>query len=110
MKRIVSILLVLVLLIGMVPVTVSAASKAAITSQPKSVVAAKGATAKVTLKATGDGLSYTWYYKDAESSGILKLLRDSWVWYRFAAATVFSCNQTAETDLLFAGLMVTVHG
>ena len=53
MKRIVSILLVLVLLIGMVPVTVSAASKATITSQPKSVVAAKNTTAKTTVKATG---------------------------------------------------------
>ncbi len=33
-----------------------------ITQQPKNVVAANGATAKISLKATGDGLSYTWYY------------------------------------------------
>lgn len=39
-----------------------------ITSQPQSVTVAKGATAKVTVKATGDGLTYRWYYKDAGSS------------------------------------------
>jgi uncharacterized repeat protein (TIGR02543 family) len=37
---------------------------ATVTTQPKSVTVAKGATAKVTFKAEGDGLTYTWYYKD----------------------------------------------
>lgn len=39
-----------------------------ITQQPKSVTVAKGETAKVTVKATGDGLTYRWYYKNAGAS------------------------------------------
>jgi len=39
-----------------------------ITKQPGSVTVAKGATAKVTLTAKGDGLEYRWYYKDAGAS------------------------------------------
>ena len=39
-----------------------------ITAQPKSVTVAEGETAKVTVKATGDGLTYKWYYKDAGKS------------------------------------------
>ena len=35
-----------------------------ITSQPKDVVADKDKTAKVTFQALGDGLTYTWYYKN----------------------------------------------
>ena len=41
---------------------------AKITVQPKSVYAANGAQAKTTLSATGDGLTYTWYFKNAGSS------------------------------------------
>ena len=41
---------------------------AKITAQPKSVYAANGAQAKTTLTATGDGLTYTWYFKNAGSS------------------------------------------
>ena len=62
MKRVFSLVLVLVLLIGLVPVTTRAASAVAITSQPKSVSVAEGEKATVTVKATGDGLIYTWYY------------------------------------------------
>ena len=40
-----------------------------ITQQPKSVTVAPGAIAKVTVKATGDGLSYRWYYKNPGDSG-----------------------------------------
>ena len=39
-----------------------------ITSQPKSVKVAKGATAKVTVKAQGDGLTYEWYFKNPGES------------------------------------------
>ena len=35
-----------------------------ITQQPVSVTVANGATAKVTVKATGDGLTYRWYFKN----------------------------------------------
>ncbi len=38
-----------------------------ITKQPKSVVVEKGKTAKVTLKASGSGLKYSWYFKDTKA-------------------------------------------
>ena len=41
------------------------ASAVKITSQPKSVTVASGETAKVTLSASGDGLTYKWYFKNA---------------------------------------------
>ena len=63
MKRIISLLLALVLVIGMLPLSVFA-TELAITTQPKSVKVLKGQTAKVTLKATGEGLTYKWYYKN----------------------------------------------
>ena len=39
-----------------------------ITTQPKTVTVAKNKTAKVTVKASGDGLKYTWYIKNAGAS------------------------------------------
>ena len=45
---------------------------ATITTQPKSVTAAKNSTAKTTVKAVGDGLTYTWYYKNPGTSDFLK--------------------------------------
>ena len=39
-----------------------------INTQPKSITVAKNKTAKVTVKATGDGLVYKWYYKDRGAS------------------------------------------
>ena len=65
MKRIISMLLLLVLIIGMIPVNANAATAVSITKQPTSVTVANGATAKVSFTATGDGLTYRWYYKDA---------------------------------------------
>ncbi len=50
-----------------------------ITKQPVSVTVADGATAKVTLKASGDGLKYKWYYKNAGSS-------------KFTATSTFKSN------------------
>ena len=46
-------------------VTLSMRHKAAITSQPKSVTVSAGETAKFTIGATGDGIEYQWYYKNA---------------------------------------------
>ncbi len=43
-----------------------------ITTQPKSVTVAKNKKAKVTVKANGDGLKYTWYYKNAGSKSFSK--------------------------------------
>ena len=45
---------------------------ASITTQPKNVTVAKGKTAKVTVKAAGDGLTYTWYIKNAGQSKFSK--------------------------------------
>ena len=45
---------------------------ATVKTQPKSVTAKKGATAKITVKAAGDGLTYTWYYKDKGASKFKK--------------------------------------
>ena len=53
-------------------VTITMGNVAKITAQPKSVTVAKGSAAKVTLKATGDGLTYTWYYRDANATSFKK--------------------------------------
>jgi uncharacterized cupredoxin-like copper-binding protein len=45
-------------------VTLTMKTVAKITTQPKSVKVLEGQTAKVTLKATGDDLSYKWYYRN----------------------------------------------
>ena len=48
-------------------VTLSQKAKSVVTivSQPQDVTVAAGQTAKVTVNATGDGLTYKWYYKNA---------------------------------------------
>ena len=43
-----------------------------IVTQPKTVTVKKNATAKVTVKASGDGLKYTWYIKNAGASKYTK--------------------------------------
>ena len=45
---------------------------ATITTQPKSVKVAKNTTAKLTVKAAGDGLKYTWYIKNPGASSYVK--------------------------------------
>lgn len=50
----------------------AAAAKLKITTQPKSVAVAKGKTATVKVAASGDGLSYRWYYKNAGSSKFVR--------------------------------------
>ena len=66
-KRTVSVLLAVLMLVSILPLSVSAASLK-ITTQPKTSYTAYGSTAKATVKATGDGLKYTWYVKNAGSS------------------------------------------
>lgn len=46
----------------------SASIKAEIVTQPKSTTAFEGESAEVTLTASGNGLKYKWYYKDAKAS------------------------------------------
>jgi len=48
--------------------TVRLRMAATITKEPVSVTVDKGDTAKVTVKATGDGLTYKWYYKNPGES------------------------------------------
>lgn len=52
--------------------TVRMRMAATITTQPKSVKVALNKTAKVTVKATGDGLKYTWYIKNKGASKYTK--------------------------------------
>lgn len=53
-------------------VTLSLAKQAKITTQPTPVVTILGEKAKTTIKATGDGLTYQWYYKDPGKSSYTK--------------------------------------
>ena len=48
------------------------ANKVEIVTQPVDVTVASGETAKVTFEAEGDGLTYTWYYKNADASSFAK--------------------------------------
>ncbi len=52
--------------------TVILRQAASVVTQPKSVKVANGKTAKVTVKAGGDGLKYTWYVKDAGKTKYVK--------------------------------------
>ena len=49
-------------------VTLTMANPVKIVTQPTDVTVAKGKVAKVTVQATGDGLTYQWYYKNAGAS------------------------------------------
>jgi len=53
-------------------VTISMIPELKITSQPVSVTVADGAKATVKVTASGDGLSYQWYYAEAGSSNFSK--------------------------------------
>ena len=54
--------------VGTDTVTLSMQNKATITKQPTSVTVASGKTATVSFNATGDGLTYKWYYKNKGAS------------------------------------------
>jgi len=66
-KRTVSVLLAVLMLVSILPLSVYAASLK-ITTQPKTSYTEYGSTAKATVKASGDGLKYTWYIKNAGAS------------------------------------------
>jgi len=65
-------------------VTISMAAAPKITKQPVSARVANGALAKVNFTATGEGLIYKWYYKDATAS-------------KFALTTTFTGNNYSAT-------------
>ena len=52
--------------------TVTLGMSVAITQQPESVTVAEGETAKITVKAIGDGLKYTWYFSDVDDATFKK--------------------------------------
>ena len=52
--------------------TVTLGMSLAITQQPESVTVAEGETAKITVKAIGDGLKYTWYFSDVDDATFKK--------------------------------------
>ena len=43
-----------------------------IVTQPESITLSSGETGKITVKATGDGLTYAWYYKNATATKFTK--------------------------------------
>ena len=53
-------------------VTLAMGKTLKITSQPKSVVVRKNATASVNVAVYGDGVKYEWYYKDVKSAAFVK--------------------------------------
>ena len=69
--KLLSVILASLMLVSILPLSVSAASLK-ITTQPKTSYTAYGSTAKATVKATGDGLKYTWYVKNAGASKYTK--------------------------------------
>ena len=72
--RIISVLLAITLMVGLFSTIPVSAASLKITTQPKTSYTAYGDTAKATIKASGDGLKYTWYYKN---SGATKYTKSS---------------------------------
>ena len=62
---------------------------ATITKQPKDVTVEKGKTAKVTVKAVGDELTYTWYIKN---EGASKFSKSS------VTSATYSCKMSKKVD------------
>ncbi len=50
-------------------VTMTMGNTVKIVGEPKNAVAPNGKTVKITVDATGDGLTYKWYYKNKDASG-----------------------------------------
>ena len=67
---------------------VSLRMRVAIVTQPKSVAVTKNKTAKTSVKAVGDKLSYSWYFKDV---GQTKYTRSS------IKTATYSCKITSKT-------------
>ena len=70
-------------------VTLYMGNPAKITAQPKDAAAAEGATAKATVKASGDGLTYQWYIRN---SGKTKFGKSS------VTSANYSCKMSESTD------------
>ena len=92
-----------------------------ITQQPKNVVVANGATAKLTVKATGDGLSYAWFYAKKfattftqsgnQTSNVLSLKMSSgWDGARFycVITDMYGNSVTTDTVQLIMGNVATI--
>ena len=70
-------------------VTLYMGNPAKITTQPKNAVATEGKTAKTTVKASGDGITYTWYIKNP---GKEKFGKSS------VTSATYSCKMSETTD------------
>ena len=97
-------------------VTVNVIPQPQITSQPTDFMGSVGATAKFTVAATGDGLTYQWYYKKTGAASFVKSSlasgkkatysmtiaerHDGWQYY---CIVTDAYGQTAQTDT------VTIH-
>lgn len=74
-------------------VTLKLTAGAKITTQPKSVAVAVGKMATVSVKATGDGLKYQWYYADKGET-------------KFVKANVTSSKYSVQMDYVVNGRRV----
>ena len=71
---------------------------ASIVTQPKTTTVKKNATAKVTVKAAGDGLKYTWYIKNPGQS---KYSKSS------VTKSTYSCKMTSKVNGRYVYCVVT---
>ncbi len=78
-KNLLCIMMAVLMLVSSVPLNLTAfgasdkkAAALSVVKQPESVTVANGKTAKLSVKAKGTGLKYTWYYKDAGMSSFKK--------------------------------------
>ena len=62
-KRLLSVLLMVIMLFGMLPIDAYATDDPAITVQPESVTAQLNDTVKFSVTASGEGLTYQWQYR-----------------------------------------------
>ena len=70
-------------------VTIYMGNPAKITSQPQNTAAPEGKVAKATVKATGDGITYTWYIKNPGKSSFSK---------SSVTSATYSCKMSEKTD------------
>ena len=79
-------------------VTISIPAKPKITTQPKSVTALKGDVARVSVKATGEGLTYTWYVRDNKTSTYKMVVSDSNTGRKVYCIITDKYGQTVKTN------------
>lgn len=71
LKQSLSMAMIIIILLGLLPISASAASLK-ITTQPKTSYTSYGKKAKATVVASGKGLKYTWYVKNSNGNKYVK--------------------------------------